>query len=467
MRTSLSIQGYSIVKEDLTPHQIADIKTELTVCPYIPPNSGIIGPPPSYFHLFCESNTKLYLPKCYGLKKFGVPIIDKRSEGDVIDIKFNGDLRPEQIPAVDAVLGACNDDIKTGGILNVFCGGGKTTMALNILAKLGRKTMIVVHKDFLLNQWRERIEQFLTGARVGLIKAKVVDIKDKDIVIASLQSLAMKPYPAELFSSFGTLIVDEVHHTSAEVFSKALKKTVFKYTIGLSATVQRKDGLSKVFKWFLGDIVYKSTKRIDTVNVSVKEYYHSAQSYCKEHTIGADKLNTARMINNICAFEPRTHVILDMLYKVLATEPSRKVLILSDRRSHLQEMYDKIQNDGKSVGLYMGGMKQGALEECETKQIILSTFAIASEGYDQRGLDTLVLASPKSDIVQSVGRILRDKPHERKHTPLVIDIIDCFSIFEKQGNKRIKYYQSQGYVIDGVPDKSPPVFEQGKCIFID
>jgi superfamily II DNA or RNA helicase len=401
------------------------------------------------------------------LQKFGPPSIDKRSGGDVIQVRFEGDLRPEQVPAVDAVLSACHDDTKTGGILNVFCGGGKTTMALNILAQLGRKTMIVVHKDFLLNQWRERIEQFLPHARVGLIKAKVVDIDDKDIVIASLQSLAMKSYPVELFSSFGTLIVDEVHHTSAEVFSQALKKTVFKYTIGLSATVQRKDGLSKVFTWFLGDIVYKSTKRVDTVQVSVKEYYHSAQSYCKEHMIGTDKLNTARMINNICAFGPRTQLILDMLYKILEKEPHRKVLILSDRRSHLQEMYEKLNADAKSVGLYMGGMKQGALEECEAKQIILATFAIASEGYDQRGLDTLVLASPKSDIVQSVGRILRDKPHERKHTPLVLDIIDCFSIFEKQGNKRVKYYRSQGYIIDGIPDKSQPVFEMGKCLIVD
>lgn len=463
-RTTLSNQGYGVYKDDLTPHDLASLRTELTVSPFI---CADYNTKPCYFKLFSESSSKIYLPKYYGLKKFGAPQTNKIKEGDEIHLPFKGQLRTEQQPAVHATLNACLDPLKGGGILNVFCGGGKTTMSLNILAELGRKTMIIVHKDFLLNQWLERIKQFLPSARVGLIKAKTVDIQNKDIVIASLQSLSMKDYPENTFDSFGTLIVDEVHHTSAEVFSQALKKTVFRYTIGLSATVQRKDGLSKVFKWFLGDIVYKSTKRVDTVKVHVQEYYSGSPEYSFEHMIGRDKPNTARMINNICSFEPRTTLILDMLYNLLDKEPERKVLILSDRRAHLENMFEKLKQAGKDVGLYMGGMKQSVLDDCERKQVILATYAIASEGYDQRGLDTLILASPKSDVVQSVGRILRDKPNERKHEPTVIDIIDCFSMFDRQGRKRIKYYQAQGYDVSGVVDKAPPTFESGKCLISD
>jgi superfamily II DNA or RNA helicase len=119
------------------------------------------------------------------------------------------------------------------------------------------KTLVIVHKEFLLNQWIERIHQFLPTARVGKIQGSTVDVDNKDIVIGMLQSLSMKDYPADTFTSFGLMVIDEVHHISSEVFSCALFKVVTKYTMGLSATMNRKDGTTKVFKMFLGDVVYK------------------------------------------------------------------------------------------------------------------------------------------------------------------------------------------------------------------
>ena len=465
--TSLSLNGYGILKSSLCTSDYEDLKKALTVKPYINPEFAQLQPESNkIFSLFTESTSKIYIPKYYGLVNYGVSKDNKLNNGvESIYLDFKGSLRPEQNPAVTAIIDACKDPSKMGGILNVFCGGGKTTMALYILAQLQKKTLIVVHKDFLLNQWKERIEQFLPTARIGLIKAKVTNVIDCDIVLASLQSLAMKEYPRDVFRSFGTLIVDEVHHTSAEVFSQALRKTVFPYTIGLSATVTRKDGLSKVFKWFLGDIVYKSTKRTDTVNVIVKEYYHSSSAYSKEHVLNTrGTLNFARMLNNICAFEPRTEYLLNQLYLVLDKEPQRKVLVLSDRRTHLLHMFEEVKAHGKhSTGVYIGGMKQDALTACEDKQVIFATYAIAAEGLDLRHMDTLLLASPKGDIVQSVGRILRDKHLDR--VPTIIDVVDCFSIFERQGQKRIKYYESQGYNVSGVVDKSKPVFEPNKCLF--
>jgi superfamily II DNA or RNA helicase len=128
-----------------------------------------------------------------------------------------------------------------GGLLDVDPGKGKTVMALYILAQLRRKTLVVVHKSFLMNQWIERIEQFLPGARVGRIQGQTVDIDDKDIVLGMLQSLSMKEYPADMFDSFGLTVFDEVHHMGAEVFCQCMMKVTTMYTLGLSGTMQRKD----------------------------------------------------------------------------------------------------------------------------------------------------------------------------------------------------------------------------------
>lgn len=441
METSLTSRGYTVLKSELALEVIKDIREELTVSPKISKDYAF-GPTPKY-SLYLESESKFYLPKSFGLKKFGMPKQNKLPDSEKLDesINFNGVLREEQFEPVKKLLDACLDPSQMGGILNVYCGGGKTTMALYVAVELGFKTLIVVHKDFLLEQWKERIKQFIPNSKIGLIKAKELDIVGKDIVIASLQSLSMKDYPKGTFSSFGTVIVDEVHHTSAEVFSKALSKICFTYTIGLTATVTRKDGLSKVFQWYLGKIVHKAQKRKDDAYFHVLEYYSEDSEYSDLPTICNGKLNMSRMINNICFFEPRNKFIVVNIKQVLTKEPKRKILLLSDRRDHLSILQKMLVLNGFDVGLYMGGMKQSVLTECASKQIILATYSIASEGYDQPGLDTLILASPKSDIVQSVGRILRDKAADRKHVPLVVDILDTFSIFNNQGKKRIDYYE--------------------------
>jgi superfamily II DNA or RNA helicase len=325
-----------------------------------------------------------------------------------------------------------------------------TVMALNIISKLQKKTLVVVHKDFLLKQWRERIEQFLPTASVGLIKAKVIDIEDKDIVVGSLQSLSMKDYDKGTFDEFGCVIYDEIHHLSAEVFSRSLFKTNFKYSLGLSATMTRKDGLTKVFKWHIGDIVYKNKKKnIDNVDVICYKYYNDNQIYSKEETLYNNKPNMARMINNICEFEPRIIFIINIIKMIKKKENNRNILVLSDRRNHLKEIKKGIEKLGiGNSGYYVGGMKNDELKNSEDNcDILLGTFSMASEGMDIPKLDTVILASPKSDIQQSVGRILRKKPEDRTYIPLIIDIQDMFSMFINQGKKRIKYYDKCKYNI--------------------
>lgn len=322
-----------------------------------------------------------------------------------------------------------------------------TVMALYLSCQLSVKTLVVVHKEFLLNQWQERISQFVPKARVGFIKGPVCDVENKDIVIGSLQSLSMKKYPRNVFEDFGFVIYDEVHHCAAQVFSKVFYKVTTQYTLGLSATVNRKDGLTKVFKWHIGDIVYKNKKSPDRMKVVIKEYFDPCHEYSRVFTMFNNKPNMSKMINNICDYLPRVSYVVDCLEEVLDTEKNRKVLILSDRRNHLALLGQELGKRGISWGFYYGGLKPDVLQESEKQQVLLGTFAYVSEGFDMKGLNTLILASPKSDVIQSVGRILRDRPEDRMYQALVIDVVDMFSLFPSQAKKRLKYYESQKYEI--------------------
>lgn len=332
-------------------------------------------------------------------------------------------------------------------LLGDFTVTHNTTISIYIIQQLAVKTLIIVHKDFLLQQWKERIEQFAPNAKLGYIKAKQLEVDNCDIVIGSLQSISMKSYDEKVFDGFGLVIVDECHHMGAEIFSQAFKKITFQYTLGLSATVKRKDGLSKVFQWYLGDIVYKISKRVDTVDVMIASYTENHPDYSKEWVMYNNKPNISKMINNICSYMPRIDFIKNIIVKVSQDEPERKYLILSDRRGHLNTLKIYLENSGIGCGLYYGGLKPEILKQSEKQQVILATFQYASEGFDLGGLDTLILASPKSDIVQSVGRILRDKPECRKHIPLIIDIVDDFSLFPAQAKKRLQYYKQCKYTI--------------------
>lgn len=448
----LSLQGFSVPRADLSTQQLNAVKKELTVSPAVPkgPGGHAFGskPVPS-FALWKQGASRLYVPKCYGLERFGwrdvrvtLPL------GTPCAMRFAGSLRSEQREAVDAFLNAADDPVRMGGILSIPCGGGKTVIALYLAAFFNVKTLIVVHKNFLLEQWKSRIGEFIPGARVGLLKAKTVDVRDKDIVLASLQSLSMKEYDPHVFAEFGFVIIDEVHHTGAEVFSRAFQKVCFRTCLGLSATVKRKDGLSKVFSWYIGSVVYASKTRRDVVHVVQKYFMSRDPEYCEQPQSFGGTLNMSRMINNVTRFRPRTQLIADYVSALLRLNPSRRVLLLSDRLDHLHDLRSEIQQasgGNVSCGMYVGGMKAAELQESEKRAVILATFNFASEGFDVPGLDTLFLTSPKSDIEQSVGRILRQKPTERLNVPLVVDIVDDFSTFQNQGKKRRAFYVKQKY----------------------
>lgn len=293
-----------------------------------------------------------------------------------------------------------------------------------------------------MHQWIKRLEQFVPEARVGIVQQDKTEIEDKDVVVAMLHSLVMRDYDRDLMHSFGLIIFDEAHHLAARTFSKIFNKIPSRYVLGLTATPKRKDGLTRLLHWTMGPTVFERSRVFEEVWVDQVTY--SPPIPFKEVLLRNKKPNRSRMISNIAKSQDRTRAILPVLLR--AYDQGRYILILSDRREHLEDIYGllvaSLARDGQ-MGYYVGGMKQADREVSETKRIILSTFSMAREGLDIPRLDTLFMVTPQGDIEQSVGRILRTHPD--KQTPLVIEMVDPFSVFRHCAYAHRRYYQDLGW----------------------
>jgi superfamily II DNA or RNA helicase len=425
----LGHKGLTIPKQLLTESEQKQLKKELTITP-----KSIYQPLPP-FYIYRESPNKFYAPRFY--KSDIIP--SQLSHGLDIQIPFAGQIRDMQKPAIDAFMQTkC-------GLLQLPCGFGKTILALYICHLLGKKTLVIVHKEFLMDQWRERIQEFLPSAKIGKIQGTIIDSTGKDIVLGMLQSLSTKEYAPAIFKEFGFTIIDETHHMGAEVFSNALFQIVTPYMLGLSATMERKDGMTKIFKMFLGEVLYSAQREVSTniVVQMVKYQVHDAE-FNETILNFKGQANYSSMIKKICEYNSRTDFILTILHHILANESHRQVMILAHNKSVLTYLYDAIQHRKMaSVGYYIGGMNATDLKETESKQVVIATYAMAEEALDIKSLNTLIMASPKTDVTQAVGRILREKHGQ----PLIVDIVDSHDTFIRQWAKRKKYYVSQKYSI--------------------
>ena len=441
LNTYLGNKGYTLLKSELSiNHQIA-LKERLMVKPFVP---GSPVQNQKTYPVYRESNNKIYIPRYFGEELFGPAKTIKITEGDNINLEFTGALRDYQIPIAKTYL----DHVKNGGggLLEMYCGAGKTDTTIALVGYIKKKTLIIVHKEFLMTQWIERILKYYPTARIGKIQGQIIDIDGKDIVIAMLQSLSMKDYPSTLFDSFGFTIIDEVHHISSEVFSCALFKLVTKYMLGLSATMNRKDGTTNVFKMFLGEVVYKlERKKDDAVVVRGITYQSNDDEYNKLELDFRGQTASSKMLSKICTYNRRSEFIIKVLKDMIAENPKQQIMMIASYKNILAYMFEAINHHNIcSVGYYVGGMKDTALKESESKQVVLATFSMASEGLDIKSLTTLFMITPMTNIEQSVGRILRQK-HE--FDPVVVDIIDTHDNFQRQWTKRKNFFKKQNYKI--------------------
>tara|TARA_B110000967_G_C18875375_1_gene557950 strand:+ start:579 stop:2186 length:1608 start_codon:yes stop_codon:yes gene_type:complete len=444
-------KGYSILKKFLSENDLEFLKKELYVKPVI---FGVTGNTDNNaFYVYRESSSKIFLPRFFGIQRYGLPIKNEITTGDNINVPFVKDLRDFQTNIVSVYMNYVKSPISinnldingNGGILEVPCGKGKTVMALKIISLLQKKTIILVHKEFLMNQWIERIREFVPSARIGKIQASEFDIKDKDIVIGMIQTVYNKDYPKNTFSSFGLTIIDEVHRIGSEQFSKTLLNIVTPYMLGISATVERKDKLTKVLYMFIGNKIYEE-KRQDDDSVVVKSITYISNDSDFNQTEydyrGSPKYST--MLSKLSNFNSRNSFVVKLIADLLHENVNKQIMILTHQRCVLTYLHDAINHQNiATVGYYVGGMKPKDLQETESKQIVLATYAMAAEALDIKTLSTLIMVTPKTEITQSVGRILRTKHNQ----PIVVDIIDQHDMYQKQWVQRKRFYKNNNYKI--------------------
>lgn len=412
------------------------------------------------------------MPRFLGLGLFGKGE-DVRSMGLPATYKFSADrpLRDYQLRAKDAALAKLEE--WGGATIIADCGAGKTAIALSICAALGRKTLVLCNRSFLMMQWKHDIigkgwtwsdgsdakegeerdgekpspprQGWMPEARVGWLQgaapSKYVDTVDKDIVVASIESLSQCAYAREMIQEFGLVMVDEMHHLGAQTLSQVLPKLPCRYVLGISATPDRNDGLEHVLYWLAGPtaFVYKRlpsiTGKMHTVHVKQILFTKGER---KEIVYRNGSLGYASMVSHLAADETRNEFLLET---IRCLKDRKKVLVVTTLVDHAKFLSEHF----KAPLIYGGCSRQSVSLAKSPVPIVVATYQFLEEGYDDETLDTLVMALPRSRIQQVVGRC--ERTHEGKLVPLILDITDTFSVFEAMSWKRHKFYASRGFKI--------------------
>ena len=376
---------------------------------------------------------------------------------------------------------------------NTFC-------ALYVASKLSVKTMIVCHTTSLMGQWAERIHQFLPSARIGIVQQATAEVDNVDIIIASLKTLSIKDFGKGFFNSVGLVVWDEIHLMCTNTFSQAFPKCAVQYTLGLSATPYRKDKCDIIFQYFIGPVICMMKREKDSVITAqcITLMVPDDEIIIKYDRKG--KVMYSSSLSNVLSNPKRTNRIVEMI--VDHARKGRKILVLGEYINHLKNIMkgiikreteihplivnEKLYNIKRAIrksceqfppeiiemitetylretfgdseftyGLYIGEMDNEERKMSESKDVILGTYKLASVGMDIPHLNTLLMASPRKEIEQSVGRILRKKAGEYEHNPLIIDIIDNHGVFTNQSRVRKKFYKEYGYTMEHI--KMEPV----------
>jgi len=446
----LTSKGYAIKKSFLTELQIQKLRSDLTMSPKVLDKFQKMAP---HFPIYYESKTRFYVPRHWGQQKFGEPEATIISEGllfsDAITFRTTFPPHDFQKEIMTTFL-----EKGSNGLICVPCGYGKTFMALNLAVQLKRRFLIIVDKEFLMNQWKAEIENFIEGARVGILQAQTVqtDADKYDVTICMIQTICRREFPDGFFDQYGFTIFDECHHLGASYFSKALLKIQTKWMLGLSATPDREDGLTCVFEYYLGEAVYKKTQRAPDKEAVVKAIWFRSEDpvYAEIPTNWRGEPVTAKLLNQVADFEARNQLILQNILEY-AKDPQRFILILSDRISQLDWITKALEGTSIVHGYYIGGMKQKVLDENADKcQILLATYQMASEAFSVKKLNTVILATPRKNVQQSTGRIFRQRIEERKVAPHIIDVIDSHECHVRRWYIRQRFYKECEYTIQHI-----------------
>ena len=357
-------------------------------------------------------------------------IVDKRVSLPVELPDFKFDLRASQLEVFDA--------IEDNAIINAWVSWGKTFTGLAIAGKFGQKTLVVTHTIPLRNQWAKEVEK-VYGITPGIIGSGKFEI-DNPIVIGNTQTL-YRNLPA-IQKAFGTIILDEMHHVSSPTFSKVIDSNYCRYKLGLSGTIERKDGKHVVFRDYFGQTLFKPPKEnflAPTVHILKSEV----------RFMDGNRTPWANRVTALCNNEEYRHTVA-MLAAAYARK-GHKVLVVSDRVHFLKACAELVGENAICVtGEVSHEDRETYLTEIRSgkKDILFGTQAIFSEGISVNNLSCLILGTPVNNeplLTQLIGRVIRKE--EGKQDPVVIDIHLKGNTARKQASNRMGHYMKQGYNI--------------------
>ena len=359
-------------------------------------------------------------------------IIDKRIKVQTDFPEFQYELRPSQQKVFDEVNDSC--------IINAWVSWGKTFTALAIAKKLGQKTLVVVHTLALLKQWETEIKKVF-GIKAGIIGSGKFNI-DSPIVIGSVQSLYRR-VPA-ISDRFGTVILDEMHHVSSPTFGRIVDKNKARYKLGLSGTIERKDGKHVVFRDYFGQTVLKPPKenymtpKVDIIFSDVR-------------FLDGQNIPWANKVTHLTYQEEYVHSVAMIASNYAAR--GHKVLVVSDRVEFLKTCARLSGDEAVCItGDIPHQQRPDIMKQIwNDKDILYGTQSIFSEGISLDCLSCLVLATPVNNdplLTQLIGRIIRVEKNKKQ--PVVVDINLQGKTARRQANNRRGYYMKQGYNINNL-----------------
>lgn len=401
-------------------------------------------------YLKLPRGTYNYLESLCNVNNIEIISKDERFVGNKIEVKFNGSLREEQQIAIDHMLKYDN------GILCAPTGFGKTVIGCKLIAERKVNTLILVNKIQLLNQWKDRIKEFLDVKEVGEISSKKKNITNV-IDVVSVKSLWNNGNVLDIAKNYGMIIIDECHHTAAYTFEQAINTGNAKYVYGISATPERENGHTPIIKMQCGDIRYKvdSLTFNKKLNIPMKVIAKKSRLNFTNQNIDNYELNE---INDLIAKDIiRSENIIKDIKKEY--DNGKNILVLTERLELMNYIYDKLSKYTNNIFKYYGGIGKKVLKsymelnnqinENEDNKIIVATGSYIGEGFDDSKLDVLFLTMPISGqtrVTQYAGRLHRQDSNKKEI--LIYDYIDDnFSKTRNMFLKRKKTYEKLGYEI--------------------
>lgn len=410
---------------------------------------------------YVEEGDSVFVPRNYNLHRIGLPTPQRYShKHGAVTVDTTIKLRDNQQEAFSALL----DHIKNreDGILSLSCGKGKTVLAIAAWAAYptaGPAIAICPTLD-IVYQWRDRLVQFtnLKQEDVGIIGDGHEDI-DKPFVVATLQTLAKKPFPMHFYSRFGVIYFDECHRLGAPYFSRVAP--LFTGTrIGLSATWQRSDRMELLFTGHIGPVFFEDHTQdlIPSIHFKTSPVQMRLEGFRRW---GAAELNFAKIITNLSRNTTRQAFILGLIDELYVQD--RKILVLGDRIDELETFLTATQvtYGAGNASICVGNRNGRSVPSDERRRalsarVVLATAQLVKEGLDEKAFDSLVILYPKSNAAfaeQASGRILRQA--EGKKAPIVYVVHDAGAMFQSRSPftsmcKSMAYtFKRLGYKIEG------------------